>query len=231
MKHNPDTFDAQLDRLVDGELSSDEYRDLLAGLELEPQGWRRCALAFLESQSLRQELAEFRREIASPAPSKPVVAASHAKERSNSRGRFVAMLAVAASLLLAIGATSLLWNARSLWRGTPQVVNKPVTEDESPAEENVADEIAADGSLGNLAFSLDGNAIELPVYHVDSAAELLTANSAPVLPQETIRALAQQGRRVLRRRTVMPIELEDGGRVLVPIDRYRITPVSSRGFQ
>jgi hypothetical protein len=43
-----------LDRLVDGELDADERRALLTGLTAEPDGWQRCALAFLEAQSWRK---------------------------------------------------------------------------------------------------------------------------------------------------------------------------------
>ena len=46
-----------LDRLVDGELADDERRELLLQLEKNPDGWRRCALAFLEAQTWRQALA------------------------------------------------------------------------------------------------------------------------------------------------------------------------------
>ncbi len=45
-----------LDRLVDGELGVDERRELLAALDDEPGGWRRCALAFLEAQAWRWQL-------------------------------------------------------------------------------------------------------------------------------------------------------------------------------
>jgi len=49
-----------LDRLVDGELSDAERRDVLAALEREDCsetcGWRRLALCFVEAQSLRQDL-------------------------------------------------------------------------------------------------------------------------------------------------------------------------------
>ena len=47
-----------LDRLVDGELSQTDRRMLLAALDDEPEGWRRCALAFLENQSWRWQLAQ-----------------------------------------------------------------------------------------------------------------------------------------------------------------------------
>jgi hypothetical protein len=45
-----------LDRLVDGELADGDRRDLLLRLSTEPDGWRRCALAFLEAQSWRAAL-------------------------------------------------------------------------------------------------------------------------------------------------------------------------------
>jgi hypothetical protein len=53
--------DVKLDRLVDGELSADEYRALVASLDEEPGGWRRCALAFLEAQALAGEISGVRR--------------------------------------------------------------------------------------------------------------------------------------------------------------------------
>ena len=43
--------DSMFDRLVDGELSPGERRQLLASLDNQPDGWRRCALSFLEAQS------------------------------------------------------------------------------------------------------------------------------------------------------------------------------------
>jgi hypothetical protein len=46
-----------IDRLVDGELPDAERRALLLRLEHEPDGWRRCALAFLEAQSWREAFA------------------------------------------------------------------------------------------------------------------------------------------------------------------------------
>ena len=52
------TDDILLDRLVDGELSPAERRELLASLDGRPDGWRRCALAFLEAQTWRGELPQ-----------------------------------------------------------------------------------------------------------------------------------------------------------------------------
>ena len=56
--------DRLLDRLVDGELSDIERRELLLHFENEPAGWRRCALAFLEDQNWREAFVL----LAAPAP-------------------------------------------------------------------------------------------------------------------------------------------------------------------
>ncbi len=59
----------QLDRLVDGELSESERREILTALEREECsvtcGWRRLALAFVEDQSLRQDLRRLTAEVPS----------------------------------------------------------------------------------------------------------------------------------------------------------------------
>src|SRR5262245_23445628 len=49
-------IEAWMDRLVDGEVAEPERRTLLSRLERMPDGWRRCALAFLEAQAWREAL-------------------------------------------------------------------------------------------------------------------------------------------------------------------------------
>lgn len=56
-----------IDRLVDGELPDAERRQLLLRLDAEPDGWRRCALAFLEAQTWREAFTP----TADPAPPVP----------------------------------------------------------------------------------------------------------------------------------------------------------------
>jgi hypothetical protein len=49
---------ALLDRVVDGEVGEAERASLLRALDREPDGWKRCALAFLEAQAWREEAAD-----------------------------------------------------------------------------------------------------------------------------------------------------------------------------
>lgn len=50
--------DFELDELVSGNLEGDKYRRAIAQIDQEPEGWKRCALAFLEEQAFRKELGE-----------------------------------------------------------------------------------------------------------------------------------------------------------------------------
>src|SRR5436190_22665968 len=68
-----------LDRMVDGKLNETERRNLLLRLEHSPDGWRRCALAFLEAQAWRLEA---RAVVAEPAPSVKRVVAVAAEQPS-----------------------------------------------------------------------------------------------------------------------------------------------------
>jgi hypothetical protein len=59
---------SQMDLLIDGELSPEARRELLAHMDDSPDGWRRLALAFLEAQSWRESFAEAARETPLPKP-------------------------------------------------------------------------------------------------------------------------------------------------------------------
>ena len=92
-----------LDRLVDGELSGNERRQLLESFDKRPEGWRRCALAFLEAQSWREEMGQVARGVATEAKAPKSPASSAATNRKSSWSSVATWLAMAACLLLAFG--------------------------------------------------------------------------------------------------------------------------------
>lgn len=90
--------DASLDRLVDGELSERDRSALLRALDREPNGWKRCAIAFLEAQTWRQAAADVVADDRSSliAPAKPPCGSP------TRRGTFVRQaFAVAAAVIVA----------------------------------------------------------------------------------------------------------------------------------
>ncbi len=64
--HNRSVNWFELDRLVDGQLNNEEYRELIRQIDKDPDGWRQCALAFLQHQALQQELQALSTDPAHP---------------------------------------------------------------------------------------------------------------------------------------------------------------------
>src|SRR5262245_15173523 len=96
--------DILLDRLVDGELSGSERRQLLESFDKRPEGWRRCALAFLEAQSWREEMGQVARGLVSKtSKSKSPASSAPPGRKLNSWYSVATWLAMAACLLMAFG--------------------------------------------------------------------------------------------------------------------------------
>ncbi len=111
--------DRRFDRLVDGELPDGERRELLLRLETEPDGWRRCALAFLEAQSWRQTFAA----VVAPAANVAVPSTASGKAKRWSAVRICA-LAACVALAFALG-----W----AWHGRPTENAAQQTSETPPA--------------------------------------------------------------------------------------------------
>jgi hypothetical protein len=234
--------DVRFDRLVDGELAADEYQALIAGLDDEPGGWRRCALAFLEAQALGGELAAIRRSCKlaeEPTAAVTVTSRKAANPAQCYQGRAAQwrlVLAMSASFLVAfiLGVT-----LPGLWRagGTvPEGVSKLAV---SPMEtqpgmampENL---IRTVGNARLVVFGPGGTqspAGVVPIYELPAEASnsWLTQHD-PMLPVELVKELERRGHRVQRQEEYVPVNLEDGREGVIPVESYQITPVSRRAY-
>jgi hypothetical protein len=226
--------DPRFDRLVDGELSALEYRSLLASLDDEPGGWRRCALAFLEAQALECELGALRRAADS--------CTGLAAHRAIPAGHFLSgsqltFLAVAASFVIAF----------SLGIVAPRffsMVSWPGRQDQTLAGNNTFASPPRTGfetvpaqaltKIGNLRLVMDGpngepsQSRQVPVYEVGQNLDEFLAHETPALGPELIEYLQQEGYEVRHEQQYFPAPLDDGRQIIVPVDGYQITPVSRR---
>jgi anti-sigma factor RsiW len=198
---------------VDGALSDTERRSLLARLEVEPDAWRRCALAFLEAQSWREALDPA--ATAGPEP-RLLPGARHrllsAPGRVGLRSQYPAwsLAAVAAGL---VAAFALGWSAR----GVP------------------TSGMAA-GSLVKTDDRAVSRAPSLPAASkpaIDPQTEPLAArssspSSAPFDP--FVRAWERRGYQVEHSQRLVSMELENGRRVAVPINEVRLRFVGHRTY-
>ena len=126
-QHTPDD-DQLFDLLVDDELGEAERRELLARLDHVPDGWRRCALTFLEAQCWKKELGAMARE-----PAQVVRPAPPALDKKRPAFRWGTALAMAASFLVALGLGSVLRDAWHRGGPAPGQVATMVSEPQSPA--------------------------------------------------------------------------------------------------
>ena len=238
--------DVKFDRLVDGELSADEYRALVASLDEEPGGWRRCALAFLEAQALAGEISGVRRGMslceddAQSPLNAPAVAA--APIRNSRPFRLTTILAMAASFLVAFG----LGLAMPRWfpgrpgqlapvGSSPDVTTVATNTDHESGGVNQIRH-ASYKPIGNLQLVVDGpGGVSTPVGDVPvydgqgSAAEWLN-DQRPALSPEVLQTLQDRGHKIDRQIEYVPVRLEDGRDVIVPIERYQIRLPSKRPY-
>jgi hypothetical protein len=238
--------DAQrwLDRLADGELDADQQRWLLTALETEPDGWRRCALAFVEAQALR---GEFRRIIAGDVPASQELASREQAfvvgRRAQQRGFAVhrlGWLAIAASFIVAFTlgvAARGLWPAASLSDQAEKIVavqpEKAIAaqpEKMVAAAGNSTDATAAASNTPSTKWqalkvtipAADGQKeqiVEVPLVKTNSQElQSMLAQQKPVLSDTALQTLESTGHEVEQHRAYYPVQLEDGTQAVLPMD-------------
>ena len=234
-----------LDRLVDGELTDEQERELLLQLERDPSGWRRCALAFLEARCWQREMGRLRQRVGADCLGARLErldqASSHAKPRHGSHwGWSVWALTIAATFLMAFTVGRFLPHS---WRDgpPPNMLAQPRPQDRSqetlvarptlPSPEAASSEYLASYNepIGNLTLVDDsGRQFEVPVYNWhQGTADQMMSRGGP-LPPELVRGLKRHEVRQYQRD--VPVKLGDGRQVVVPVQELDIVPLRSAAY-
>jgi hypothetical protein len=199
--------DRILDQLVDGELDHQEYSRVLRRLEIAPDGWRRCALAFLEAQAWKRDItpaAVNTGEVYSSSQSTDVVTrrpdgGSVMGPRLNWRTGRVSWLGLVAAVLFAFAL-----GTGVDWRG-----------------------LRSPGSFDTPFVSNDPAPPALPPN--PSARQHLVSSDfwdgRPTLSPEVMSALEELGVNVRQRRGYIPGRTSDGRPALVPVEEMELIPV------
>lgn len=224
-----------LDRLVDGELSTAEYRRVLAALEQQPSAWRQCAEAFLQAQAWQRDFGELR----GAAEVKPTEPIAEAPARTTSSNDWLRMLFVAAaSFLFAFLLAQGVWRARQspLVVGPSQpIVAAPQNEVPQNTPLVASEQPAGNQPLGSVQLAVNRSGsdeqtvVEVPVFDEAAAREKITT-LRPALPDDLVDALKADGHRIDRQGQYISIPLDDGRQMMVPVESYRIVPVSRRSY-
>jgi hypothetical protein len=221
--------DLAFDRLVDGELSAAERHALLASLDDRPDGWRRCALVFLEAQCWAEGLGQFVR-----APGEDSVqekSSSQVMPRGIGIGKptrhGVGWLAMAASLLIAF-TLGLIWreNQAPIANHVGQLADSQVADMIPPPAAPSAGPV--DDALTLWVRDEHGQArpVQVPLVDAGTLDQQLGLQFQSGVPADVRSQLQDSGFDVQSKRRYAPLWLENGRPMIVPVEDTKIVPVS-----
>lgn len=213
--------DRQLDRLVDGELSPEEYREVLSQLDQMPNGWRRCAHAFLESQALGQSLPM----VMQTTPSCPQTELAPSAEKSSTHHgtasfrRMETLAAMAASVAIAFG---LGWYISGMENttvdapgpgGYAQNVPDPIGPPDAPVHTVQKPQFV----YVNQWDGNQGGGMPIPIDHNKQYDPKATWDASWGMSPEQLQKLKDSGQPFQTKNRLIPVSLENGERVVVPV--------------
>ncbi len=218
-----------LDRLVDGELAEAERTALLLRLETEPDGWRCCALAFLEAQAWRDAFSPLSARSA-PDRIAAMPAATGGKSprvtASASSGTFRTIGAIAAGLLVAFLSGLAIGNAGHSTQKGSEIASRA-----AGVEMNVAERRALSADVLRHDERSQADAAESPESADPSISdERWLSQLPPSLPAPVLRRLERQGYEVEQRRGSVSMDLQDGRRLDVPVDEVKLQFVGGQTY-
>lgn len=220
------TTNEQLDRLVDGELPPEERATLLDGLENESDGWRRCAVAFLEAQAWNEALGE------TVSPRVDVERRDVKRSSKNSTTKWSNWVSVAALIVFAFGLGVASERMPDITPMTTQANNDDAAN--PPSSGAIAANTPHDNSLTLVMDGEDGEPqqVRLPIVDAEVGREWFDQDAGRNQQQFIHEQVRRSGRQVRTRdRFWAPIETHDGQRFVVPVEEWRLSPVSHRQFQ
>jgi hypothetical protein len=228
LNENPD---CPLDRLVDGELSETDRRTLLLQLEREPEGWRRCALAFLEAQCWKQELGPMAGSSdeavvgAAAAVGQRAVPRLAAERRSSWRQYLATALTLGACFLIALALGMGLRGSRGSLHGPGSQIT--TVRDEVPLNSQTAPVAGSSDKWELVTLSADSpggqaETVQIPAVRRQAFDQGLFEQSSNVVPPEVQRVFERAGHEVLQQREIVPVPMQGGHRLMVPVDHVEI---------
>ncbi len=242
---NPLRDDDLIDRIVDGELSPTELGAALDRLEREADGWKRCALAFLEAQCWRESFRALDRpaRLSVEAPSRPPASARELRRFSGWRRGVMAAGIAAVSFAMGwlvdpVRPSSPVQNG--IMQMAPPIAIHEENAPKTPVELSAVPE--SDEPAGEFArpplkprFVADPRESVVTVAHVRVGGVQVPVLAGPKIDEQWIRnqppalneyqraVLERHGYQVAQHRRIKVTTLPDGRRVVVPIDQVEVS--------
>ncbi|MDG2223679.1 MAG: hypothetical protein P8L85_20025 [Rubripirellula sp.] len=220
----------ELQRLLDGNLSSEERILLLHYVEAHPTNWRRIAMAFVEEQVLRNEFAKLQ-AIESPATKSPtaenrrVVLADPISEPKRGRNR-IGWLTQAAVICLALGGA--VWMGRVSVEQLDPVKPKPAAQvagalqSQEPSQEPSQEAIVSGSESSTQPIETTGVVAATNPTEQTRVAQMFK----PLFDQETLAVFREYGYTVAEEPVIYVVPGQAGEQYFVP--RRNVSLVAQR---
>jgi hypothetical protein len=220
--------DIQFDRLVDGELSATERRALLESLDTRPEGWRKCALAFLEAQAWKKDLFGLATKPQSSAASASTIAPNPIALRNRMRTA-AQWLAVAAGLVVAFRFGAMRQQpapvANVSTAADQQIATAPPTANQTNG--------AKPGDALNLWVRDDNGQlrrVRVPLVDAGALDNELGLQFQTGVPDNVRSHLQNRGYAVESKQRYAPMWFDNGRPMIVPVEDTKIVPVSNKVY-
>lgn len=226
-----------LDLLVDGELSESQQKELLSSLDQEPDGWRQCALAFLEAQCWKKELKSIRQPIAtnSHPTSQPAIQTNTSTpfRKIHSKAFRVGGTLLAMSACFFLTLSSVLWY-RSDNRSENILGNSNSNQIAGKTDYPAATNQSTNTPTSDLSSpwqwvrltpsdSTDPEqVVELPAIERNQLDPQWAQSLPSPIPADMLEALKQKGYEVHSQQQLLPMPLKDGRQLIVPVDNVQV---------
>jgi hypothetical protein len=227
--------DEFIDRVVDGGLTPAELRGAIERLDRDADGWKRCAVAFLEAQCWRESMRAMEQPAGAPMLGRSASLHQSAAFSTRAQLRFLRR-PIAAGIIAASFALGWLGHAArtrsvagaSTMAAAVQPVYAPASQvDSSPALGRRDDQYPqtwADVArpVMRLRVGSESAQAEVPILAGPGINEEWLRNQPPPVNEHSLVVLQQHGYQVDQRRRLITTTLPDGRRVAVPIDQVQI---------
>lgn len=224
--------DSLIDRLVDGELSRSDRHQLLESFDQSPDGWRRCALAFLEAQSWREEMGQVAFGPASETSKPKSLAFSVSPGRNPSLSKVATWIAIAASLVVAFG---LGWmqheGGRQVAGGSLNTSNQ-VASVNPPSNSGSHIGTKPDDAITFFVNDAGGRKqpVRVPLVDADTLDKEFGVQFQTGMPDDVRNQLKDNGYAVKSKRQYARLWLENGRPLILPVEDTNIVPVNNKVF-
>jgi hypothetical protein len=206
----------------------------LESFDKRPEGWRRCALAFLEAQSWREEMGQVARGLAFESNEPKSPASSAAPGRKSHWSSMATWLAMAACLLLAFGLGRMQHErGRQIAGGSISPSGQIASVD--PSNNSASPDSATPGEAITL-FVQDENGrrhpVRVPLVYANTLDKQLGVQFQSGLSDDVRNQLKNDGYAVHSKRQYAPLwfEKEKGRPMILPVEDTKIFPVSNRVY-